>query len=86
MKLSQFKLKEKVYIDSNIFLEVFREGKYWKECKEFLKKIEEGKLRGVISPLVVDEVSFNIMIDELTTKLNEKTHLNILKKIKRKTI
>lgn len=33
---------------------------------------------------MVDEVSFNIMMDELTTKLNEKTHINILKKLKEK--
>ncbi|RLF47183.1 MAG: hypothetical protein DRN29_03185 [Thermoplasmata archaeon] len=64
-RLNEFVGDERIYIDAGIFLEVLREGESGEECKEFLRKVEHGQVKGVISPLVIDEVVFNLMMDIL---------------------
>lgn len=85
MNLAKFNLQEKIYIDSNIFLYVLlRNLKYVANCKRFLIKVEEGKIKAVVSPLVIDEVAFKIIVETLKNQLKLGSNIEVLRKIDRK--
>ncbi len=83
MKLSQFDSDEEIYIDANIFINtMLKNPKYFDSCKSFLEKVERGEVNAVISPLVLDEVCFKIIIETLRTKL-EMRGSEIIEEIKK---
>lgn len=85
MDIKDFPSNEKIYIDSNIFIYVVLENpKYISSCKTFLEKVERGEIKAAISPLVVDEVCFKIIIEKLKSKLGIDTNSKIIQKLKEK--
>jgi predicted nucleic acid-binding protein len=49
-----------VFIDSWIWLEFFLEGKKFKAVEAILENIRNGKLKGILNPLVLAEVKYQI--------------------------
>ena len=85
MELKKFNLDEEIYIDSNIFIYVILGNvKYLKTCTDFLKKVETGETNAVISPLVIDEVCFKIIVERLKSALNLETNAHVFHKLKKK--
>lgn len=53
---------EKVFIDSNILTDnLLNDCVYGYECNNFIKKIEEKRYYGFVSPLVISETLFNLI-------------------------
>ena len=65
-KLNTIKENTFVFIDTNIFLYDFRGIS--EECRDFLKLIQSGYLRGITSFNVLQELAHKLMIDELYKK------------------
>lgn len=85
MNLAKFNLAEKIYIDSNIFLYVIlKNSKYIHSCKSFLTKVEDGLIKAIISPLVLDEVAYKIIVEGLKTKLGINSNIKVLQKLDNK--
>ncbi|MDI6807153.1 MAG: PIN domain-containing protein [Candidatus Aenigmarchaeota archaeon] len=49
-----------IFIDTWLWLEFFLEGKKFKKVRKLLEKIKNGKEKGMITPLVLAEIKFNI--------------------------
>lgn len=82
-RLCEFDLDEPIFIDANIFLfHAFDDPDYGDVATDFLTAVEEGRIRGVTSPLVLDEVFFKIMVQEAATELAKPTIWNIRKALK----
>lgn len=85
MELKKFNLDEEIYIDSNIFIYVILENiEYLKTCTDFLKKVETVEINAVISPLVIDEVCFKIIVERLKSVLDVETNAHVFHKLKNK--
>lgn len=62
--------RTEVFIDANIFVYHFSgPTEYTDFCSRFLQRIEEGRLSGFTSTLVLAETLHRLMIIEATTKL-----------------
>lgn len=60
-----------VFIDANIFVYHFSgPTEYTNSCTKFLQRIEEARLSGITSALVLAETLHRLMIIEATTKLH----------------
>ncbi|MFQ6061936.1 MAG: type II toxin-antitoxin system VapC family toxin [Methanosarcinales archaeon] len=60
-----------VFIDSNIFIYVALEDIRYKDiCKEFLRKVNDGKYNAVISAVVISEVFHVVLLAELAELFN----------------
>lgn len=71
MKLEKFSQKSTIYIDSNIFLYViYRHPHFMPSCDKFLHKVESGHIAAAISPLVIDEVVYKLIIEHLKITLS----------------
>ncbi|MGB9776703.1 MAG: type II toxin-antitoxin system VapC family toxin [Anaerolineae bacterium] len=82
-RLCEFDLNEPIFIDANIFLfHAFDDPDYGDAATDFLTAVEEGRIRGVTSPLVLDEVFFKIMVQEAAAELAKPTIWNIRKALK----
>lgn len=82
MNLDKYNLEQPIYIDSNIFIyTILKNAKYIHSCKTFLTKVEHGHLNAIISPLVLDEVAYRIIVETLKDKLTVNSSVNILRKI-----
>lgn len=69
MTLSEIVDNADVFIDSNIFIYHFSKfEKFADACFHFFKRIEEGKLVGCTSTLVIAEVLHRLMIIEASKK------------------
>jgi len=68
-KLSTIKENVFVFIDTNIFLYDFTGVS--KECREFLKLIESGYLRGITSFNVLQELDHKLIREELHQKYGQ---------------
>jgi predicted nucleic acid-binding protein len=57
------KITRQMFIDANIFT-YFITGHpiYGRNCQDLLEKVENNNLEGIISPLVIDEVSYVLMV------------------------
>ena len=54
-----------IFIDANIFTYFLtNHPKYGGSCTRFLEEVENGKRVGFISPLIIDEVSYVLMIQK----------------------
>src|SRR3990170_2652505 len=60
----------RVFIDANIFLNVALEEVHANVCKDFLKKVHEGTLKGFVSLVVMDEILFKLLQSEISSKFN----------------
>ncbi len=80
MLLSNFAADERIFIDANIFIyNALDDPHYAESCSDFLRQVETNKLKGVITPHVMDEVLFKILIAEASQHI-EKFTLPALKK------
>ncbi|MFH1147020.1 MAG: type II toxin-antitoxin system VapC family toxin [Pseudomonadota bacterium] len=62
--------QSEVFVDANIFVYHFSgPTEYTESCTRFLQRIEEGKLTGITSTLVIAETLHRLMIIEATSKL-----------------
>lgn len=60
----------KVYVDSSVFLKLLLDEPGADKAQEILEAIEEGKVLGFISPLVLEEVSFKLTYAKASEVLN----------------
>ena len=57
------KITRSVFIDANIFTYLLTGHPiYGRNCQQLLEKVESGDLDAFISPLIIDEVSYVLMI------------------------
>jgi predicted nucleic acid-binding protein len=57
------KITRQVFIDANIFTYLLTgHPTYGRSCQELLEKVEQGNIEAFISPLVIDEVSYVLMV------------------------
>lgn len=63
MKLSEYKESEHIFIDANIFIDYsLPNPKYGGAVADFLEKLELLEVKAVTSPVVLDEVSYIILM------------------------
>jgi len=92
MFLSDLEDGTSIFVDANIFIYHFcKKSKFNPASSIFLEQVERGKIRGVTSTLVVQEVTHRMMIVEAATILTDikpknlvmylKVHPDIVKKL-----
>ncbi len=72
-----------VFIDSNIFTYFLLGGsKHFEPCRDFLKRVEKGKLAGIINDIVITETWFNYVKYRIVTdnKIPVKEFVQFVKK------
>ncbi len=80
MLLGNFTGKERIFIDANIFIyNALDDPNYAQACSDFLRRIETNKIKGVITPHIMDEVLFKILVAEASQHI-EKFNIPKLKK------
>jgi len=83
MFLQEYRLSDKIFVDANIFLFHALDIKdYSDDCTIFLKRIEAGEISAIITPLVIDEVLFKILVATASTLINKPSLWDIKKKMK----
>lgn len=71
MLLSDITDNTRIFVDSNIFIYHFSNSdKYATSCLNFFQKIEEGRLSGYTSTVVLAEVLHRLMVIEASKKFN----------------
>lgn len=84
MKLSEYKASEHIFIDANIFIDYsLPNPKYGEAATDFLEKIELLKIKAVTTPLVLDEVSYIILLYKASSILKTQDRQRIRESIKR---
>lgn len=84
MKLADFDSDEEIYVDANIFIyTMLKNPKYFASCKSFLERVEKGEVNAAVSPLVLDEVCFKIIIETLKAKYDIESGAVIIERIKK---
>jgi predicted nucleic acid-binding protein len=57
------KTTRQVFIDANIFTYLLTgHPTYGRSCQKLLEKVERGYIEAFVSPLVIDEVSYVLMV------------------------
>ena len=80
MLLSKFTSNERIFIDANIFIyNALDDPLYAESCTDFLRQVEANNIKGVITPHIMDEVLFKILMAEASLRI-EKFTLSALKK------
>lgn len=80
MFLSDFTSNERIFIDANIFIyNALDDPLYAETCTDFLRQVETNNVKGVITPHIMDEVLFKILMAEASQRI-EKFTLSALKK------
>ncbi len=83
MLLPNFGADERIFIDANIFIyNALDDPRYAESCSDFLRQVETNKLKGVITPHVMDEVLFKILIAEASQHIENFTLPNLKKEMK----
>ncbi|GBE53865.1 MAG TPA: PIN domain-containing protein [Euryarchaeota archaeon] len=81
--LQDYDLPERIFIDANIFIyNALDHPEFGGSCSGFLERVEKGEIAGVITPFVIDEVLFKILIAEASKYIGKPTLLKIKKKMK----
>ena len=63
MKLDDFNLSESIFVDSNIFIYVSQsEPIYGRACIDFLERVEYMEIKAITTPVVLNEVSYKLLI------------------------
>ena len=84
MKLSEYIKSECIFIDANIFLDYsLPDPKYGKSAAYFLEKIELNEIKAVTTPIVLDEVSFIILMYKGSLLLKTQNRKMIIETIKK---
>lgn len=84
MKLSEYKNSESIFIDANIFLDYsLPNPKYGESVANFLEKIELNEIKAATTPIVLDEVSFIILIHKGSLLLETQDRQKIINSIKK---
>jgi len=84
LKLSEYKISECIFIDANIFLDYsLPNPKYGESAASFLEKIELNEIRAATTPVVLDEVSFIILIHKGSLLLETQDRKEIINSIKK---
>ncbi len=80
MLLSDFTSNERIFIDANIFIyNALDDPLHAESCTDFLRQVEANNIKGVITPHIMDEILFKILIAEASQHI-EKFTLSALKK------
>ncbi|OGH04401.1 MAG: hypothetical protein A2W22_05100 [Candidatus Levybacteria bacterium RBG_16_35_11] len=83
MKISEYNKSECIFIDANIFLDYsLPNPKYGESAAFFLEKIELSEIKAVTTPIVLDEVSFIILMQKGSLLLKIQDRKVIIKSIK----
>jgi predicted nucleic acid-binding protein len=70
-----------MFIDANIFTYLLTgHPVYGRSCQELLEKVEHGDITGFISPLVIDEVSYILMV-QTARELKGSTETKSMKRV-----
>lgn len=86
MKLADYTAKERIFIDANIFIfHANDDATFGNSCTTFLNRIEEEEIHGVITPAVIDEVLFKILIGKAAEELGKSSIWVIKKHMKDKS-
>jgi len=65
MLLNNYALEEKIFIDANIFIfNALDDPRFGENATSFLEKVEKGRIKGVITPIVIDEIFFKLLVAE----------------------
>ncbi len=84
MKLSEYKNSECIFIDANIFLDYsLPNPEYGESAANFLEKVELNEIKAATTPVVLDEVSFIILIHKGSLLLETHDRKKIINSIKR---
>jgi len=84
LKLAEYNKYESIFIDANIFLDYsLPNPKYGESAADFLEKIELNKIKAVTSPIVLDEVSFIILMYKGSLLLKTQNRKMIIETIKK---
>jgi predicted nucleic acid-binding protein len=82
--LSSFAKDERIFIDANIFIyNALDDPLYAESCTDFLRQVENNKTKGVITPHIMDEVLFKILVAEASQHLEKFTMSNLKKEMKK---
>ncbi len=83
MFLSDHISDECIFIDSNIFIyNALDNPIYAESCSDFLMLVETNKINAVITPMVMDEVLFKILVAEASQHIENFNIRNLKKKMK----
>ncbi len=83
MLLTNFTVDERIFIDANIFIYNALDNPLFAEsCTDFLRQVETDKINGVITPHIMDEVLFKILVAEASQHLEKFTLSNLKKEMK----
>ena len=83
MLLSNFSIEERIFIDANIFIyNALDNPIYAESCTDFLRQVETDKINGVITPHIMDEVLFKILVAAASQHLEKFTLPNLKKEMK----
>lgn len=85
MKLAEYEGDERIFIDANIFIFHANDDMFGDSCTAFLNRIEGGEVQGVVTPAVIDEVLFKILIGEATKEIDKGSLWEIRKQMKDKS-
>ncbi len=84
MLLSNFARDERIFIDANIFIyNALDDPLYAGSCSDFLRLVETNRIKGVITPHVMDEVLFKILIAEASRYIKKFTLPNLKKEMRK---
>lgn len=84
MLLSNFSGDERIFIDANIFIyNALDDPIYADSCTNFLRNVEANKIKAVITPQVMDEILFKILVAEASLHLEKFTLPNLKKEMKK---
>lgn len=76
-------MDERIFIDANIFIyNALDNPLYAESCTDFLRQVERDKINGVITPHIMDEVLFKILVAEASQHLEKFTLSNLKKELK----
>ena len=63
MKLDDFDISESIFIDANIFIYVSQnDPTYGRACIDFLERVEYMEIKAITTPVVLNEVSYKLLI------------------------
>ena len=83
MLISNFAAGERIFIDANIFIyNALDDPLYAGSCSDFLRQVETNKIKGIITPHVMDEILFKILIAEASQHIDKFTLPNLKNEMK----
>lgn len=72
-----------IFIDSSVFLVLYLDEPGADDAKEILENVETNKVKGVITPLVLEEVTFKVIFAEASRLLDTRNAWKIKNALKK---